>query len=89
MDRIHTDRNGIKTPIKELSTRHLINIINQIHRLVKEGLDGELIGHTLSEWGVPENKPHTIYGGEVRIKKRLCDYTRELKRRQETENERI
>jgi len=79
----HIDRFGKKTPIKDLTTEHLENIIKLIERRARDGLMMESSGGCSADeiwWD-----EYLIFGEDVKEYMDYDDYMAELKRRNEKE----
>lgn len=77
MTKYHTTKDGIKIKIKDLETSHLLNIINLIEKMSKNGytvIDG---GGTCAEdmWFDSE----TYYGEEAKKLLNFYDYIKEYR----------
>lgn len=72
----HTDKYGNKTPIKDLETSHLKNIIAYHNRIAKEGLEVFQGGGVDADdiWG----DTYTLYGKDALVHLKTNKYVKEL-----------
>jgi hypothetical protein len=79
---IHKDKTGKETPIKDLGTSHLANIIRYHKRLAREGLTVRYGGGSCAEdmWYDED----TLYGQDALNRLKTAEYIAELSSRQQS-----
>lgn len=72
---MHKPRGGKPTPLSQLTTDHLHNIISLINKKAEEGVFSKVrVGDNDNWW----DEQHVIYGDEVRKKFHYDEYKKEL-----------